>query len=125
MISLDSMKQTIAKESSISAREGGISFVYHKNGKRIVISKRILEIMNHPQKIAVGLLNDYLILLPDDENGYSLKTIGKQSVIYNSALIKEILDYFNIDYSKNICMTFSELEKVDGNNMAVAIRMVA
>ena len=43
-------------------RDGGVTFVYHKNGKRIVFSKRVLNMLDNPDRIEFGFIEKYLIL---------------------------------------------------------------
>lgn len=106
-------------------REGGVTFVYHKNGKRIVFSKRVLNMLDNPDKIEFGFIEKYLIISPSDKEGFLLKEMNKQKVIYNALLIKEIFDTYKIEYNDTYCKTFSNIEIVDTDKKIIAIEMFA
>lgn len=114
-----------AKDISIGNREGGITFIYHKNGKRIVLSKRILTLLGNPNKINFGFIEDYLIIMPSEgDNGFTLKNMSQQKVIYNAPLIKEILEQYSIAYDDKFCKTFSEVEAVENCENTIAVKMI-
>lgn len=111
-----------AKDNTSSGnRNGGITFVYHTNGKRIVLSKRILELLQDPERVSISYSDQYLFLAPerDEHSGYTLKKMSGQKVIYNAPLIKELLEHFGIDCSGNVCITFSDVEETDGDLIAL------
>ena len=113
-----------AKDTSCGVRDGGITFVYHKNGKRIVFSKRVLSFLGDPDRVQFGFIEGYLVIsASENEDGFSLKDMNKSRVIYNAPLIKEILDFFKIPYDESFCKTFSEIEEIEGMENAVALKM--
>ena len=111
------------KDNSIAKSDGGITFVYHKNGKRIVFSKRVLTILGNPEMISFGFIENHLIISPTVDEGFTLKEMSKQKVIYNASLISEIFDYYNINYENDLCKTFSDIEIVDEDKNIIAINM--
>lgn len=112
-----------AEDSSSGNHEGGITFVFHKNGKRIVLSKRVLNLLGNPVKVSIMFKNEYLIILNDSHGKYTLRD-SKLNTIYNTTLIKETLDHFGIDYSENVCQTFSEIEQLAGKENTIAVKML-
>ena len=117
------MENPKATDNALISRDGGVTFVYHKNGKRIVFSKRVLELLGNPDKVKFGFINGYLIVIPSEDEGFGLRNMNKQKVIYNAPLIKEILDYFNILYNDCFCKTYSDIEEVEGKENVVALKM--
>ena len=117
------MENPKATDNALISRDGGVTFVYHKNGKRIVFSKRVLELLGNPDKLKFGFINGYLIVIPSEDEGFGLRNMNKQKVIYNAPLIKEILDYFNILYNDRFCKTYSDIEEVEGKENVVALKM--
>ena len=65
--------------------------------------------------------DDYLIIMAD-ENGHKINITEKSTrpVIYNAALVKEILDFYGIDES---CSSYSEVEYIEGHENTVALKM--
>lgn len=112
-----------ASDNSSMSRDGGVTFVYHKNGKRIVFSKRILDLLGNPEKVKFGFINDYLIIMSSENEGFTLRDMNKQKVIYNAPLIKETLDRFGIQYDDRYCKTFSEIEEIEGKTDVIALKM--
>lgn len=46
------------------------------------------------------------------------------NIIYNTPLIREILNHYGIEYDECFCKTFSEIEEVSGMENAIAIKML-
>ncbi len=110
-------------EDNNSARVGGITLVYHKNSKRIIFSKRIINLLGNPEKVTFKFAGNYLILKGEEFEGFSLKSMSKQKVIYNANLIKEILDNFNIKFEDAFIKTFSNIEEIENVENTIAIKI--
>lgn len=105
---------------------GGITFVYHDKGKRIEFSNRVVNMFENPTHIKFCFTDEYLILISvkeDEDGANAIKTMNKRKVIYNATLIKEILEYFNIDYKAQTSLTFNNIEAVDGIENAIAVKI--
>ena len=123
-LSIFDLLEPKAKDTSCGVRDGGVTFVYHKNGKRIVFSKRVLHLLGDPDRVQFGFIEGYLVISSGkNEDGFSLKDMNKSRVIYNAPLIKEILNFFKIPYDERFCKTFSEIEEIEGMKNAVALKM--
>lgn len=118
-LNLIETKAIVNKNSCHS--EGGVSFIYHKDGKRVEFSKRIYTMLGEPTNVTFKMSDDYLIIMAD-ENGHKINKTEKstRAVIYNAALVKEILDFYGIDES---CSSYSEVETIEGFENAVALKM--
>ena len=105
---------------------GGITFVYHDNGKRIEFSNRVVQMLKNPTHIKFCFTDEYLILISVNENedgANALKNMCKRKVIYNANLIKEIFEYFDINYKEQTSFTFNDIEAVDGIENAIALKI--
>ena len=105
---------------------GGITFVYHDKGKRIEFSNRVVNMFEDPTYIKFCFTNEHLILISvneDEDGANAIKTMNKRKVIYNSNLIKEILEHFDINYNEQTSFTFNNIETVEGINNAIAVKM--
>ena len=111
--------ETKATANSRGRRNGGISLIYHKNGKRIEFSQSVLSMLGEPESVTFQLDNDYLVISADN-NGHNLNFTGKRAVIYNASLVSEIRKFYDIQDS---CSSYNEIETVDGLENAVAIKM--
>lgn len=111
--------ETKATANSRGRRNGGISLVYHKNGKRIEFSQSVLSMLGEPESVTFQLDRNYLVILADN-NGHKLNITGKRAVIYNAMLVKEIIKFYDIQES---CSSFNEIETVEGLENAVAIKI--
>ena len=111
--------ETKATTNSRGRRSGGISLVYHKNGKRIEFSQSVLSMLGEPESLTFQLDKNYLVILADNK-GHKLNITGKRAVIYNAMLLKEIREFYNIQES---CSSYNEIETVEGLENAVAIKI--
>ena len=113
------LNETKATTNSRGRRSGGISLVYHKNGKRIEFSQSVLSMLGEPESLTFQLDKNYLVILADNK-GHKLNITGKRAVIYNAMLVKEIREFYNIQES---CSSYNEIETVEGIENAVAIKI--
>ena len=111
--------ETKATTNSRGRRSGGISLVYHKNGKRIEFSQSVLSMLGEPESLTFQLDKNYLVILADNK-GHKLNITGKRAVIYNAMLVKEIREFYNIQES---CSSYNVIETVEGLENAVAIKI--
>lgn len=90
--------------------KGGLSLVCSSNGKRLTLSKVFLESLSAPESIQIAYSEDFMAISPnfgEAHTDYLLKKGGDHAVIYNAALVKEIVDRFELDFSIRTSMTFS------------------
>lgn len=112
--------KTAVNRGTTGKKEGGVTFVFSKNGKRIEFSEKILEMLGQPTHINFKYDEHYIYLINDNE-GNILKNMGKRKVVYNSALIGELLEVFSLKI-EGVCKTFSDIEQIEGEK-AVAIKV--
>ena len=111
--------ETKSTANSRGRRNGGISLIYHKNGKRIEFSQSVLSMLGEPESVAFQLDSNYLVISAD-KNAHKLNVMGKRAVIYNAMLVKEIINFYDIQES---CSSYNEIETIEGLENAVAIKI--
>ena len=96
------------------------------NGKRATFNHKEQQWLNHPNTIQVGFLDNYLLLgahLDPEATSYTVKKQGAKAVLYNKALVEEIIERFDIKFTENkVSKTFYEAEYTndeEGNPIVV------
>lgn len=92
---------------------GGISIVYSSNGKRLTLNASILNQLSSPESVQIAYTDDFIAIanhIGETNTNYTLSRNGKSGVIYNAALIKEIINRYHLDFSSRTSMTFPVFE---------------
>ena len=103
---------------------GVMSIVSAKTGKRIVISKEIMEKLNKPERIVMSFAEDKIAIgeqLPNNDNYINIKVLKSKGVVYSSGIVKEITDLYELDFSNKTSITFLDVEYVKYEENVVAI----
>lgn len=98
---------------------GGMSVVNSSNGKRITLNAAILNELTHRDSVQIAYTDDFIAIanyLGVSNTDYSLGKSGKGGVIYNSALVQEIVTRFDLDYFERTSITFPIAEIQEGEN---------
>lgn len=106
------------------AQAGVISIVNAKTGKRIIISKEIMERLNNPEKIVMSFTEGKIAIgkqLPNNENYLNIKLSKSKGIIYSAGIVKEITDKYQLDLSSRTSITFSEVEYTNYDEYVVAV----
>ena len=101
-----------------------MSIVSAKTGKRIVISKEIMEKLNKPERIVMSFAEDKIAIgeqLPNNDNYINIKVLKSKGVVYSSGIVKEITDLYELDFSNKTSITFLDVEYVKYEENVVAI----
>ncbi|NYF23567.1 hypothetical protein [Sporosarcina sp. JAI121] len=110
-------------DTTRAASSGGMSIVNSVNGKRLTLNAIILDSLSHPDSIQIAYTEGVIAIaknLGDKHTDYKLSKSGKMSVIYNTALVKEIVERYELDYSERTSLTFPVLE-TDENDGEVIV----
>lgn len=108
-----------SKDKARASRSGnGVSTVVNskKNGKRITFSKELMEGLGNPDSIELGCTNEGILVgrkLPENGEKFKLRKSGKKSVIYSAALVEEITEVFELDFSNRVSITFVDAEEIE------------
>jgi hypothetical protein len=113
----DMLKKAIQSNSKSASRElslaGAMSIVNTKTGKRITLSKKLLEELSCPKSVQIAFTEDSIIIgekLPNNESIFNLKMSNGKGAIYSAQEVTEIRDLFDIDFSNKTSITFAEAE---------------
>ncbi|MGG7179256.1 hypothetical protein ACQPU1_16925 [Clostridium paraputrificum] len=108
----------------ISTEAGASSIINSKNGKRITFSGDVMIKLNNPEVVSISFSDDSLAVaerLPNNDNQFKVRSIGKKGVIYSAGLVSEVTDKYRLDFSNRTSITFTEVNYVKSNGNTVAI----
>lgn len=118
---LKNFKPSTCSQNKNSGRKGGLSVVYAPTGKRLSLSSAILKhLPSDLDSIQIGYSDKYLLIgryLDNLYTSHKLKILGNSKVIYNTSLVEEIKDYYDLNFSNHSSLSFpvSKVEEVAGN----------
>lgn len=122
---LDLFKPSESKVRRKGIAEAGVmSIVNAKTGKRIMISREIMEKLNKPERVVISFAEDKIAIgeqLPNNDNYIGIKVLKSKGVIYSAGIVKEITDLYELDFSNKTSITFFDVEYVKYEDNVVAI----
>jgi len=125
MIDLTGFTPSICEQPARVVGEAGVlSVVQSDNGKRVALSKELLEQLGNPNTIQIGLSDNQMVIaenLGDDFTSYPLSKSGAKKIIYRSELVKQITERYNLDFSKRTSITFHDANYKKMGNTSVAL----
>lgn len=111
---LSNAKSVVSKNIVRSiGRAGAISIINAKTGNRVTIAKECYFTIGNPAKLQFALTDNNLIVgekVLEDNNDFNVKVSKGKAIIYSSALVKEITENFNLDFSNKTSLTFSDVQ---------------
>ena len=124
-VDLDSFKPSESKSINKGIAEAGImSIINSKTGKRIIVSREIMEKLNKPERVVMSFAVDKIAIgeqLPNNDNYINIKVLKSKGVIYSAGIVKEITDLYKLDFSNKTSITFLDVEYVKYEENVVAI----
>ena len=105
-----------------------MSIINSKTGKRIIVSREIMEKLNKPERIVMSFSEDKIAIgeqLPNNYNYINIKVLKSKGVIYSAGIVKEITDLYKLDFSNKTSITFFDVEYVKYEENVVAIIKVS
>ncbi len=119
---LPSRSTPVSKVTSVS--NGLVSIIYAKTGKRITFDPTLIEDLGLEETLQVGYNDCHLLLgsnLSPQYKNRKLKKQGKKYVLYDSALIQELISHFKLDYTDVTSKTFNQVtyKQCQGNKVAL------
>lgn len=122
------LKNAVQSESKsvsrASSATGVVSVVNAKSGKRITLSKKLLEKLNNPKSIKIAFTEYGIIIaeeLPDNKSLFNIKVSNGRGIIYSAQLVVEITELFDLEFNNKTSITFSEVEYALNDDYVVAI----
>lgn len=97
-----------------------------KNGKRVTLSKEVVEKLDRPESLQVGFGDGQLILgnniLPNDSPNYKVSYTEKSGAnIYAGGLVGEITEEFDLDFNGITSISFSKVSYTKAANCTIAV----
>lgn len=97
-----------------------------KNGKRMKISKGLLEELGNPSSVQISASNTALKIGENLKNcEVNFQLTGGGDTIYRSGLIDELTEHFGLDFTDMTSLTFDEIEiklrHCDGEEIPFAV----
>lgn len=92
--------------------KGIVSIIFAKTGKRITFDHSLIDDLGLDGTIQVGYNDRQLLLGSNLDSQYQNRTFRKQGakyVLYDAALIKELIKHFNLDYNNVTSRTFDDV----------------
>jgi len=105
-------QSSVRKFSSSAGKGGYLSIIKSTNGTRLVISKSVNEELNYPSEIFIGCEKDHLIIFNSQDTPIEGKKLPENKkgkiTIYDTKLVNEIIETFQLDYSGITSKSFAE-----------------
>lgn len=122
---LERFQPASSKTTSRSNSIAGVMSVVNSNcGKRVTLSKDLMDKLNNPNKVTMSFSEESIaigVTLPNNNNQLTIKLIGKKGVIYSAGIVSEITDKYGLDFSNRTSVTFSEVEYIENEGCTIAI----
>jgi len=122
---LEMFQPALSKTTSRSNLTGGVmSVVNSSRGKRVMLSKDLMDKLNNPTTVAISFSEECVAIgetLPNNNNQLIIKPRGKKGVIYSAGIVSEITDKYGLDFNNRTSITFSEVEFIEAYGSTIAI----
>lgn len=113
--------------NSRASGKGGLSIVNCSNGKRITLNATVLKRISNPTSIQIAYSDEFIAIssfFGENHTNYPLKSSGTSAVIYNSTLVKEITERYELDFTNRTSLTFSLIvEDEQADQQIIYIKM--
>jgi len=133
-VNLSQLQHVSARALASNGRRGGngslsLNVVFSENnGKRIKLSNALHAGLGSPTQVQVAQDGKYLIIgatLPGAEEVFEFPTGKGTTILYNAALVKWVIDAFNLDYSNCVSRSYNKVrfdsQEVNGSKITFAI----
>lgn len=94
------------------------------NGNRITISAAIMAALGNPDTVQVQIGSDTVAIATEFANpssSYNIRKTGKKGVIYNAALVREVVKALSLDFSDRTTVTLYQFKIFDNDGNPVAV----
>lgn len=105
-------------------RAGVISVVNSSCGKRVILSRDLMDKLNNPTTVAMSFSEEKIaigVTLPNNDNHLAIKPSGKKGSIYSSGIVLEITDRYRLNFNNRTSITFSEVNYIEVGGDIIAI----
>lgn len=113
------------QKSKCCGTAGVISLINSKkNGKRLSLSSALLEYLNNPETVQIGLGDDSIVIgevLESCDLNYTVRRQDSKGMIYAGGLVEEITSTYGLDFSDRVSITFHEVEYMEMEAYPIAV----
>ncbi len=96
-----------------------------KNGRRIEFLPQLCELLSIDEDVQLAFDENSLVVIPMTEEPeypvFQLKKSGNKKVIYNTALVEEIIKQLKLDYSNCVSKTLDNVKIENWDEVDIAI----
>ncbi|SDQ06757.1 hypothetical protein [Virgibacillus salinus] len=119
---LDSFVGSNCTDTKRTSGTGGLTIVYSQNGKRLSLNSTILDHLTDQSSVQIAYTETYMAIanfIAEINTNYTLGKNGKSGVIYNAALVKEIIGRYHLDFTNRTSITFPifEVQEIEGEKV--------
>lgn len=109
-----------AKSNSRTTTKSNLTIVCSSKCKRIEISKELHDYFDNYEKIGFSFDDESSVLyVYADDEGIPVKTAKNKAVIYNAALVSEIIEKFSLDFQERTSISFERYEVLEDDERVV------
>jgi hypothetical protein len=119
VLNLDDFVASTCTDTTRTVGTGGMSVVNSSNGKRVSLNAAILNELSHQNSVQISYTDDFVAIanyIGESNTDYSISKNGKNGVIYNTALVSELVEHFHLDYSNRTSITFPIMDVQENEN---------
>ncbi|WP_337019534.1 hypothetical protein [Oceanobacillus massiliensis] len=113
-LNLGDFESSVCEDKRRSVSAGGFSVIHSNNGNRVILNeKKVLHYLAEQDAVQIAYSAKYLAVanfISENNTDYTLSKSGKNGVIYNSELVKEIVERYDLDFSDRTSQTFPVYE---------------
>lgn len=122
---LTTLRQPESVNLSTNSQAGVLSIISSKrNGKRIVLSEKIMTELDNPENVQFAFDSSTIAVaecLPDNDKSFNIKISGKKGIVYAANLVDEVAEELQLDFSDKTSITFYDAEYDNHEEWPVAI----
>ena len=106
--------------------EAGVMSIINSqsNGKRIMLSKALMDKLNYPESLQFAFYDNTLVIgekLSENQGSFYIREMSKRPVIYSSQLVKTITDVLGLDFSDRVSITLRDVIYESTGEATVAV----
>lgn len=109
-----------AKNNGKTTTKSNLTIVCSSKCKRIEISKELHDYFDNYEKIGFSFDDKASVLyVYADDEGIPVKTAKNKAVIYNAALVTEIIEKFSLDFEERTSISFERYNVLEDDERVV------
>lgn len=113
-----------AKCNSRTTAKSNLTIVCSDKCKRIELSKELHDYFGNYEKFGFSFDKESSVLyVYADDEGIPVKTTKNKAVIYNAALVAEIIERFSLDFEDRTSISFERYEVLEDDERVVFFKI--